>query len=463
MKGKEIRSILDASQARWRLPADHDDVETSDLEPRFGIGCLPEPSGAYSARNPRIRAALDTPLRPAVPGSPRFRRETLGPLPKSWDWRDVKHANWVQPVRNQGGCGSCVAFAAMAGVEAHRRIEAGDAAQDIDLSEGELFFANNRQCGVNDPNGGWWISGALDSLMTQGACDEAVYPYRAVNQVVHLPDGTDHTVRITGYDSTTNTEQMKRWLVEDGPLVTRFDFYLDFYHFWDAGVGVYSHAAGPADGGHAVLVVGYDDAQAAWICKNSWGTSTAHPDGFFLMQYGSCGLDAQMFLVQGVHEVWTIDELPYNPRRLRIVSDGARGWLLTDGVSRMKLFANREDARNGLAVARRHTRHGFVGRDNPRPDRSGYIMEYWAGDSRLPYTPLTKTDAIPYDPRVVEATDIDQSGWRINEGDHWMFMAHDLDDALAMLGIVERHTRLCFIGRDNTMPNRSAYVMTYFE
>jgi hypothetical protein len=59
-------------------------------------------------------------------------------------------------------------------------------------------------------------------------------------------------------------------------------------------------------------------------------------------------------------------------------------------------------------------------------------MEYWAGTSGLPYTPLTKTDAIPYDPNNVVATDLDAKGWRINEGDHWMLVCHDLNDALAM-------------------------------
>lgn len=67
------------------------------------------------------------------------------------------------------------------------------------------------------------------------------------------------------------------------------------------------------------------------------------------------------------------------------------------------------------------------------------------------------------DPNNVVATDVDAQGWRINEDRHWMLMAHDLNDALAMLRIVERHTRMCFIGRGNARPNRDSYIMTYFE
>ena len=170
-----------------------------------------------------------------------------------------------------------------------------------------------------------------------------------------------------------------------------------------------------------------------------------------------------MYLIEDVYRVYTRDELPYNPRNLRIVDEGPNGWLLTDGVSRMKMFDNKEDARNGLRIARRHTRHGFIGRDNPRSNRIDYITEYWAGNSGLPHEPLTRVDCIPYNPVNVIAEDLDAQGWRIRDGNHWMLLAHDMNDALAVLRVVERYTRMCFIGRNNTRPNRKSYIMTYWE
>jgi hypothetical protein len=209
-------------------------------------------------------------------------------------------------------------------------------------------------------------------------------------------------------------------------------------------------------------VIGYDDAQSCWICKNSWGQTHGN-DGCFRIGYGQCGIDSRMYLIQDVYDVVTRDELAYNPKALRIVDEGANGWLLTDGVSRMKMLDNKEDARNALLVSRRHTRHGFVGRDNPRPNRIDYITEYWAGSSGLPHEPLTKVDAIPYNPTKVVAEDIDADGWRLKEGNHWMLLAHDLNDALAILRVVERYTKMCFIGRNNHRPNRKSYIMTYWE
>lgn len=242
-----------------------------------------------------------------------------------------------------------------------------------------------------------------------------------------------------------------------------FLVYDDFMTFWNNGAsGVYTYATGGIRGGHAVLVVGYDDSDSCWICKNSWNPGPGN-DGFFRIGYDECGIDHRMYLVQDVVPIYTLDELRYNPRRLRIVNEGARGWLLTDGRSRMKMFDTKEDARNGLRVARRHTRHGFVGRDNPRTNRMDYITEYWRGHSGLPYEPLTKVDAITYNPNNVVAEDLDAEGWRIRDGNHWMLLAHDMNDALAILRVVERYTKMCFIGRGNKRPNRKHYIMTYWE
>jgi hypothetical protein len=71
------------------------------------------------------------------------------------------------------------------------------------------------------------------------------------------------------------------------------------------------------------------------------------------------------------------DCLRYDSRRLEIRDEGAAGWLLTDGASRVGLLNNEADARVALRVAKRGTLHCFVGRENKRADRSDYITPYW--------------------------------------------------------------------------------------
>jgi hypothetical protein len=44
-----------------------------------------------------------------------------------------------------------------------------------------------------------------------------------------------------------------------------------------------------------------------------------------------------------------------------------------------------------------------------------------------------------------------------------MLLAHDLNDALAVLRVMVRYTMMCFIGRNNKRPNRKDYIMTYWE
>ncbi len=40
--------------------------------------------------------------------------------------------------------------------------------------------------------------------------------------------------------------------------------------------------------GHMVTLIGWDDTKQAWLCKNSWGsTSGPHKDGTFWISYKS--------------------------------------------------------------------------------------------------------------------------------------------------------------------------------
>lgn len=91
------------------------------------------------------------------------------------------------------------------------------------------------------------------------------------------------------------------------------------------------------------------------------------------------------------------DCLPYDPTGLKIVDEGERGWLLTDGRLQMFILDNEEDAEQALALAKRHTKQCFIGRDNKRSNRKDYIVTYWSGDSGIK-TNLGKGDYLPYDP-----------------------------------------------------------------
>jgi C1A family cysteine protease len=234
--------------------------------------------------------------------------------PASFDWRNVGGKNFITAVKDQGGCGSCVAFGSTATVEGTFRVQRNDPNLAVDLSEAHLFYCYAKSQGRNCGNG-WWVPPALDSYKT-GVVDEACFPYTAGDQNCNLcSDWQSRVTKITGWHAITAGADMKTWLSTRGPLSTCFTVYNDFFAYKS---GVYRHVTGGVAGGHCVSCVGYDDGQGCWICKNSWGTGWGDA-GFFRIAYGECGIDASMWAVDGIEEtgwlpnqkvlgLWTIDQ-----------------------------------------------------------------------------------------------------------------------------------------------------------
>jgi len=63
------------------------------------------------------------------------------------------------------------------------------------------------------------------------------------------------------------TDGIKQAL-NSGPVVGAMKVYRDFYYYQG---GIYRFSGGDFVGNHAILLIGYDDNEGCWICKNSWG------------------------------------------------------------------------------------------------------------------------------------------------------------------------------------------------
>jgi len=110
---EQIRHAIKTKGARWH--ADRTSVSgLSEKEKKMRLG-------AFEQEDAVPGDSTDTPPVPSVTASP-----------PALDWRNVNGASYVSPVKNQGSCGSCWAFAVTAALESQVMIAAGG--MPIDLS-----------------------------------------------------------------------------------------------------------------------------------------------------------------------------------------------------------------------------------------------------------------------------------------------------------------------------------------
>lgn len=210
-----------------------------------------------------------------VLSTPRFA------APASIDWRN-NNGNWVSSAKNQFNCGACVSFATIGTVEARLKIGCKDTSRNDDFSEAHLFYCGCGQCCET----GWNFAPALDYAMNTGLAPDVAWPFTPTNEACNT--NVAPTFKIVGWKRALSTAERKQSIATKGPMVAGMKVFDDFFNY---GGGVYSPTTTVVAGYHAVVVVGYDDAQGCWICKNSWGSNWGEGGGFFRIAYGTCDMD----------------------------------------------------------------------------------------------------------------------------------------------------------------------------
>lgn len=207
--------------------------------------------------------------------------------PSQLDWRNVDGKDYTTPIKDQCVCGSCVAFGALGAFEANFDIYFDNPDYNWDGSEAHLFW-----CGGGTCAGGWNAREAVQYLLNNGVPDEACFPYPCPGNLQDSPcsdtcsDWQDRAEKIEGWAEFRGVSNMISYLL-DAPIEACFDVYEDFRYY---SGGIYEHVWGEYLGGHCVTVVGYNDIDDYWICKNSWGTSWGE-SGWFKIRFGECKID----------------------------------------------------------------------------------------------------------------------------------------------------------------------------
>lgn len=207
-------------------------------------------------------------------------------LPSAYD---ARNEGIVTPAKNQGYCGSCWAFASVGAMESHLLKKFGFGPED--LSEQEQVSCNGNMWGCC---GG--TASAIRYWETNGPIYETCFPYGDFSTSCPIrwtlpcsdSEGCEELVyRVVGWHTVDGT-QFKASLYNNGPSYWRFDVYSDFFTFWNGGSidQVYVQKGGVYEGGHAVLLIGWDDSKGAYLCKNSWGENSGpNHDGTFWIAY----------------------------------------------------------------------------------------------------------------------------------------------------------------------------------
>lgn len=179
------------------------------------------------------------------------------------DWR-FHMGGKVSRTKNQGGCGSCWAFAAIQQMESDHAIANGNI---LTLSAQQItsctYEPSRSGC-----NGGWPKDGIESAIRMGGIMLEADYPYTGRSPPC-------------AYDSEKAvTQPIAAWHTQgpETPMIARI-FTSPMTIAIDAGAyksysgGIMGCNAGGRSINHAIQAVGYNGDENYWVVRNSWGAS----------------------------------------------------------------------------------------------------------------------------------------------------------------------------------------------
>ena len=260
----------------------------------------------------RYHVMIDPPL----PPDPNQASQKPTPIdtPEEFSWKDLDGDDWTTPARNQGNCGSCWNFAAIAALESVIKIREGCTALDPDLSEQYVLSCL--------PDAGSCRGGsatrAFELIMDttaegnyhNGIIPEFCFPYQADDDVPCSDKSSnweEFLIPISDYGywkpdgGPGERESIKTQIMQTGPVAVGITV-TDAFKTWGALIhnptSYYPYFGSFDRINHIVVIVGWKDSSSIrnggyWIVKNSWGDEWGY-DGFFNIEYGSLNIDTYL-------------------------------------------------------------------------------------------------------------------------------------------------------------------------
>lgn len=216
-------------------------------------------------------------------------RPVLG-LPAAFNWCSV---NGCTPVKDQGSCGSCWAFGTVGPLEANVKMWDG---ATRDMAEQYLVScASDSGC-----SGGWFahdyhLSEIPPGEEAAGAVYEIDFPYEALDASQGVgcgftPQPHTHHEKIAAWtyipadDSVPAVADIKQAIYEHGPVAAAICVGAGFQGYTGGIFQTSDDCMGSVN--HAIVLVGWNDADQTWYLRNSWGEYWGE-SGYMRIKWGT--------------------------------------------------------------------------------------------------------------------------------------------------------------------------------
>lgn len=188
--------------------------------------------------------------------------------------------NNLQPIRDQGNQGTCVAQTGACMKEWQEKFDS-----EINEHMSPQFIYNLRE---NQGSSGMYPRNLMSILKNVGSILEADYPYYTMDKISDELKDKAKKNRIEGYAKLNTIDSVKAALNKNGPCLIAVPVYNYGMRMWKP-TSQYDESLG----GHAMTIVGYN--KVGFIIRNSWG-----------MDWGDFGYTIFPYEDWGLHwEAWT--------------------------------------------------------------------------------------------------------------------------------------------------------------
>lgn len=203
-------------------------------------------------------------------------KNKVSSLPASVDWRNE---GYVADVRNQGQCGNCWTFSAVAAIEGQYFKTNGRLLKFSEQQLTDCVYLSQGKSGTSaDGCNGGWMTEAFDYLKkAPGIATESDYSFKSGS--TGKWSGSCKTIKtsaqITDYvEVATDEKAVTEALATKGPVTVALYVTSNFQNYV-SGVFTDTTCGNNRSPNHAVNFVGYgtENGQDYYILRNSWGTS----------------------------------------------------------------------------------------------------------------------------------------------------------------------------------------------